>query len=57
MPKQTIPTAELRQDNRGVWRIGVNDIEDFVDAAYRRTAWRIAAGELKDEGEPGAEQA
>jgi hypothetical protein len=38
-----------------VWRIGVDDIEDFIAEAYRRTAERIAAGELKDEGEPDAE--
>jgi hypothetical protein len=40
-----------------VWRIGANDIEDFIAEAYRRTAERIAAGELKDDGDPGAEQA
>ena len=51
MPVQTIPTREKSQDNRGVWRIGANDIEDFVTEAHRRTAERIAAGELKDEGE------
>lgn len=55
MPKQTIPTAESRQDKRGIWRIGATDIEDFVTEAYRRTADRIAAGELKDEGEAGDE--
>jgi excisionase family DNA binding protein len=41
----------IQVGGRGLWRIGVNDIEDFVDAAYRRTAEGIAAGELKDEGD------
>lgn len=36
---------------RAVWRIGVSDVEDFIAEAYRRTAERIAAGELKDDGE------
>ncbi|MFF2317398.1 hypothetical protein ACFVTE_14120 [Arthrobacter sp. NPDC058097] len=38
---------------RGVWHIAANDVEDFIAAAYRRTAERIAAGELKDDREPG----
>jgi excisionase family DNA binding protein len=33
---------------RGVWRIGINDIEDFITEAYRKTAERIAAGDLGD---------
>jgi hypothetical protein len=35
-----------------VWRIGVSDIEDFIAEAYRRTAERIAAGDLEG-GETG----
>ncbi|MDQ1058433.1 hypothetical protein QFZ23_002334 [Arthrobacter globiformis] len=47
----------MRQDTRGVWRIGASDIEDYIAEAYRRTAERIAAGELKDdERERGAVQ-
>ncbi|NSX37174.1 helix-turn-helix domain-containing protein [Pseudarthrobacter oxydans] len=48
-----IKTGELRGiqvGGRGVWRIGANDIEDYITEAYRRTAERIAAGELQDEG-------
>ncbi|GKV72995.1 helix-turn-helix domain-containing protein [Pseudarthrobacter sp. NCCP-2145] len=48
-----IKTGELRGiqvGGRGVWRIGANDIEDYIAEAYRRTAERIAAGELVDEG-------
>jgi excisionase family DNA binding protein len=40
----------IQLGGRGIWRIGANDIEDFITEAYRRTAERIAAGELKDEG-------
>jgi excisionase family DNA binding protein len=53
-----IKTGELRGiqvGGRGVWRIGVNDIEDYIAEAYRRTAERIAAGELVDEGETESE--
>lgn len=49
-----LKTGELRGiqvGGRGVWRIGVNDVEDFIAEAYKRTAERIAAGELKDVGE------
>jgi excisionase family DNA binding protein len=36
---------------RGLWRIGANDLEDFINEAYRRTTERIATGELKDDAE------
>jgi excisionase family DNA binding protein len=55
-----LKSGELRGfqlGGRGVWRIGASDVEDFITEAYRRTAERIAAGELKDDGDPGAEQA
>jgi hypothetical protein len=32
------------QDNRGLWRIGVQDFEDFITEAYRQTADSIASG-------------
>ncbi|WP_411373307.1 helix-turn-helix domain-containing protein [Arthrobacter sp. MPF02] len=51
-------TGELRGvqvGGRGLWRIGANDIEDFIGEAYRRTAERIAEGELKDEGDTDSE--
>ncbi|WP_223991836.1 hypothetical protein [Arthrobacter sp. NicSoilB11] len=34
-----------------MWRIGRLDVDDYIEEAYRRTAERIAAGELEDEGE------
>lgn len=46
-----IRTGELRGiqvGGRGLWRIGASDIEDFIVEAYRRTAERIAAGDLED---------
>ena len=52
-----LSTAEprgIQVGGRGLWRIGVNDLEDYIAEAYRRTAERITAGELKDEPEPGA---
>lgn len=53
-----LSSGELRGiqvGGRGLWRIGANDIEDYIAEAYRRTADRIAAGELKDEEVPGGE--
>jgi len=49
-----IRTGELRAiqiGGRGMWRIGRQDIEDYIAEAYRRTAERIAAGEITDNGE------
>jgi excisionase family DNA binding protein len=46
-----IRTGELRAfqvGGRGLWRIGRQDVEDYIDQAYRRTAERIAAGDLED---------
>jgi excisionase family DNA binding protein len=46
-----LKTGELRGIQvgaRGAWRIGANDVEDFIAEAYRKTAERITAGELHD---------
>lgn len=48
-----IRTGELRAfqvGGRGLWRIGRQDVEDYIEQAYRRTAERIVAGDLQDEG-------
>jgi len=53
-----IKAGELRAfqvGGRGMWRIGRQDVEDYIAEAYRRTAERIAAGELQDEGGAGEE--
>lgn len=33
---------------RGLWRIGMQDFEDYTAEAYRRTAERVEAGILED---------
>ena len=50
--RNLIQTGELRAFQvgaRGLWRIGRQDLEDYIADAYRRTAERIAAGELADD--------
>lgn len=39
-----------------MWRIGRQDVEDYIDQAYRRTAERIAAGDLDDGTEAEAQE-
>lgn len=49
-----IRTGELRAfqiGGRGMWRIGREDVEDYIEEAYRRTAERIAAGDVMDDAE------
>ncbi|MBT8162620.1 helix-turn-helix domain-containing protein [Arthrobacter sp. GN70] len=44
-----LKSGELRGiqvGGRGIWRIGVQDVEDFIEGAYRKTAERIAAGDV-----------
>jgi hypothetical protein len=48
-----IKAGELRAlqvGGRGMWRIGRQDLEDYITEAYRRTAERIVAGEVSDVG-------
>ena len=50
--RNLIHTGELRAFQvgaRGLWRVGRQDLEDYIADAYRRTAERIAAGELADD--------
>lgn len=54
-----IRTGELRGfqiGGRGLWRIGRQDVEDYINQAYQRTAARIAAGELQDDEAEGEAQ-
>lgn len=49
-----IRAGELRAfqvGGRGLWRIGRQDVEDYINQAYRRTAQRIAAGEIAVDAE------
>lgn len=51
-----ISSGELRAikiGGRGLWRIGLQDLEDYIAEAYRRTAAHIAAGDLLDDAESG----
>lgn len=51
-----IKTGELRAlqiGGRGLWRIGRQDVEDYIAEAYRRTGERIVAGEITDDGQAG----
>lgn len=34
---------------RGMWRIGATDVETYIEAAYRKAADKIAAGEFDTE--------
>jgi excisionase family DNA binding protein len=51
-----ISSGELRAiqvGGRGLWRIGLQDLEDYIAKAYRRTAAHIASGESLDDAESG----
>ncbi|MEW9872616.1 helix-turn-helix domain-containing protein [Arthrobacter sp. HS15c] len=51
--RSLLKNGELRAiqvGGRGLWRIGVNDLEDIAEA-YRDTGQRIAAGELVEDVE------
>lgn len=58
--RSLLKTGELRAiqvGGRGMWRIGVIDLEDYIADSYRRTAERIASGEIVDDAEPEADHA
>jgi excisionase family DNA binding protein len=47
--RSLLRTGELRGirvGTKGLWRIGINDLEDFIAGAYRQAGARIAAGDL-----------
>jgi excisionase family DNA binding protein len=47
----------IQVGGRGMWRIGTNDLEDYIAGAYRRTEERIASGEIVDDAESDADYA
>lgn len=52
MVRTLVKTGELRAlqvGGRRVWRVGAQDLEDYISQAYVATAERIAAGEISDE--------
>lgn len=49
-----IKSGQLRAiqvGGRGIWRIGVQDLEDYIQESYSRTSERIAAGDLDTEAD------
>jgi hypothetical protein len=47
-----LKTGELRGiqiGGKGLWRVAVADLEQYIEQAYRVTAERIVAGEVPDE--------
>lgn len=38
-----------------MWRLRINDLEDYITGAYRRAEERIASGEIVDDAEPDAD--
>ena len=46
-----LKSGELRGfqlGGRNIWRIGADDLQKYIDNAYRTTAERIAAGDLDE---------
>lgn len=55
-----LKSGELRGiqiGGRGAWRIGNEDLDAYVEAAYRRTAERITRGDVAEYSFPGNEGA
>lgn len=42
-----LPAGQI--GGRGIWRVRESDLAAYIDAAYARTAERIAAGQLAEE--------
>ncbi|MBU8867847.1 excisionase family DNA-binding protein [Paenarthrobacter aromaticivorans] len=38
----------LQIGGRNIWRIGIEDVQAYIGEAYRKTAERIASGEVDD---------
>ncbi|OAD97687.1 helix-turn-helix domain-containing protein [Arthrobacter sp. OY3WO11] len=46
-----VKSGELRAaqfGGRGIWRVRQDDLEAYIDAAYEKTAERIASGQIPD---------
>ncbi len=51
-----VKSGELRAaqfGGRGIWRVRQDDLEAYIDAAYEKTAERIASGQIPDGEAPG----
>ncbi|WP_306900535.1 helix-turn-helix domain-containing protein [Arthrobacter sp. B1I2] len=50
--RQLLGTGELRGfqvGGRGLWRVAVKDLEDYIERAYLKTAERVATGAVSEE--------
>lgn len=50
--RQLLKTGELRGlqiGGRGLWRIGSQDLEDYINEAYERSATDLGRGNFTDE--------
>lgn len=43
----------IQVGGRGVWRIGIADLEAYIEDAYRRTAEKISRGDFSEVEVPG----
>lgn len=51
-----VKSGELRAaqfGGRGIWRVRQDDLEAYIEAAYEKTAERIASGQIPDGDAPG----
>lgn len=51
-----VKSGELRAaqfGGRNVWRVRQDDLEAYIEAAYEKTAERIASGQIPDGDAPG----
>lgn len=50
-----LKSGELRGiqiGGRGAWRVGIADVETYIEQAYQRTAAKIACGDFADSEVP-----
>lgn len=38
----------IQVGGRGVWRIGRQDVEDYIASAYQKTSQQLQSGEIED---------
>ena len=51
-----VKSGELRAaqfGGRGIWRVREDDLAAYIDAAYKKTAERIASGQIPEGDAPG----
>ena len=48
--KTNNPYSRIEARSAGVWCLGRQDVEDYIEGAYRHTGERIAAGSFRGTG-------